>query len=270
MQRKIIDCFLFYNELDLLFYRLSILYDVVDKFILVESTKTFAGNDKELYYQNNKDMFKKFSDKIIHIIVDELQSNPNIENQEQWNNEYIQRNHIEDGIQQISHTLDNTDLLLINDVDEIPNRDVLYTLKNNSDIKFNIIALEQYHFNYNLKTMVNTYWYAPVLVSYEFYSRDRHPQNYRNNLATLPEFIKNGGWHLSYMIVEGNENIMSNKIKNYSHQEYNSDKYTNEDNIKYCIKNRIDIFERNYCQLIPTPNSSFLPTDYDKYLQKYL
>ena len=34
---KIIDCFTFYNELQLLEYRLSILYDVVDYFIIVEA-----------------------------------------------------------------------------------------------------------------------------------------------------------------------------------------------------------------------------------------
>ena len=41
---KIIDSFIFYNELDLLEYRLSILNEYVDYFILVESSYTFTGN----------------------------------------------------------------------------------------------------------------------------------------------------------------------------------------------------------------------------------
>ena len=49
---KIIDCFIFYNELDLLFYRLSVLNNVVDYFVLVEATKTHAGNDKILSSYN--------------------------------------------------------------------------------------------------------------------------------------------------------------------------------------------------------------------------
>ena len=43
---KIIDSFIFYNELDLLYYRLSILDEYVDYFILVESKYTFSGDIK--------------------------------------------------------------------------------------------------------------------------------------------------------------------------------------------------------------------------------
>ena len=47
---KIIDSFIFYNEIDLLYYRLSILDEYVDKFILVESTHTFTGYSKPIFY----------------------------------------------------------------------------------------------------------------------------------------------------------------------------------------------------------------------------
>ena len=66
----IIDCFIFYNELELLFYRLSILYDKVDYFVLVESTRTYTGVDKPLYFEQNKALFDNFKDKIIHVIID--------------------------------------------------------------------------------------------------------------------------------------------------------------------------------------------------------
>jgi hypothetical protein len=51
---KIIDCFTFYNELDLLNYRLNILNNVVDYFIIVESTHTHVGKEKNLIYEENK------------------------------------------------------------------------------------------------------------------------------------------------------------------------------------------------------------------------
>ena len=70
MSKRIIDCFIFYNELDMLEYRLNVLNDVVDLFILVEATHTFVGNSKQLYYQENKERYQKFHNKIIHIIVD--------------------------------------------------------------------------------------------------------------------------------------------------------------------------------------------------------
>ena len=43
---KIIDCFIFYNELDMLELRLTELNDIVDYFVLVECTKTHSNSDK--------------------------------------------------------------------------------------------------------------------------------------------------------------------------------------------------------------------------------
>ena len=61
MDRKIIDCFIFYNEMKMLEFRLKELNDVVDFFVLVESTKTFTGNDKELFFEQNKENFKEYT-----------------------------------------------------------------------------------------------------------------------------------------------------------------------------------------------------------------
>jgi beta-1,4-mannosyl-glycoprotein beta-1,4-N-acetylglucosaminyltransferase len=58
---KIYDCFIFFNELDLFRLRLNILNDTVDYFVIVESTVTFSGNFKELVYENNKELIKRFS-----------------------------------------------------------------------------------------------------------------------------------------------------------------------------------------------------------------
>ena len=94
MSIKIIDCFIFYNELDLLEYRLNILNDVVDYFVIVESTHTFVGKEKVLFFNENKHLFEKFNEKIIHIIVDDFPykyPNINIHNNEQWKNEKFQR-----------------------------------------------------------------------------------------------------------------------------------------------------------------------------------
>ena len=50
----IVDCFPFFNELDLLEIRLNILKDVVDKFVLVEASKTQTKLDKPFYFEDNK------------------------------------------------------------------------------------------------------------------------------------------------------------------------------------------------------------------------
>ena len=66
---KIYDSFLFFNELDILEIRLNTLYDVVDHFILVESSVTHQGVSKPFIFDENKERFAKFLDKIIHIKV---------------------------------------------------------------------------------------------------------------------------------------------------------------------------------------------------------
>ena len=114
----IYDCFCFFNELDLLEIRLNTLDSVVDKFILVESTLTFTGNSKPLYYTENKNRFEKFKNKIIHIIVDNFPSIPNATYREiAWIREYTQRNAILRGIPK---TAKDDDYLIIADLDEIP------------------------------------------------------------------------------------------------------------------------------------------------------
>ena len=67
---KIIDCFTFYNELELLNYRLNILNNIIDYFILVEANQTYTGNKKGLFFDENKNLYDKFKNKIIHIIID--------------------------------------------------------------------------------------------------------------------------------------------------------------------------------------------------------
>lgn len=69
---KVFDTFRFFNELELLELRLNILNDVVDFFVLTESPFTISGNEKPLYYLENKDKFSKFNDKIIHNITETI------------------------------------------------------------------------------------------------------------------------------------------------------------------------------------------------------
>ncbi|HXP48954.1 MAG TPA: hypothetical protein VN922_03315, partial [Bacteroidia bacterium] len=64
------DCFTFFNELDILEIRLNVLDKVVDKFVLVEATRTHQGKEKPLYYNENKTRYVAFADRIIHIIID--------------------------------------------------------------------------------------------------------------------------------------------------------------------------------------------------------
>ena len=58
-----------------------------------------------------------------------------------------------------------------------------------------------------------------------------------------PQLIYDGGWHFSFL---KEPRRISEKIKGYSHQEYNYPEFTDEKKIEERIKNRVDIFERNF------------------------
>ena len=66
---KIVDCFIFYNEIDMLLYRLEILNEYIDYFIIVESKYTFTGKEKQLYYNESKHLFEKYLCKPSSIIT---------------------------------------------------------------------------------------------------------------------------------------------------------------------------------------------------------
>jgi hypothetical protein len=73
VEAKIYDVFIFYNELDLLEIRMEILHSSVDYFVIVESTKTFTGKSKPLYFKENEKRFEKFREKIKYFCVEETQ-----------------------------------------------------------------------------------------------------------------------------------------------------------------------------------------------------
>lgn len=267
MTRKIIDGFIFYNELNLLKYRLNILYDVIDYFIIVESTHTFTGKEKELYFNNNKSEFDKFKDKIIHIIVDNFPYKyPNINylNNEQWINEGFQRDSILKGVYKINDLIDN-DLIIISDLDEIPDPRVLNIIKN-QNINIEIYSLEMDFYYYNLRTIFENKWYYSKIISFKKFKEINLSFTDIRNL-NLNEYIKQSGWHLSYF---GDSNFIKNKIQTFSHQEYNTDIYTNILNISQKIEQCKDLFDREvHPKKVDIQNNNYLPIEYDKYLTNF-
>jgi beta-1,4-mannosyl-glycoprotein beta-1,4-N-acetylglucosaminyltransferase len=127
---KIIDVFPFFNELDILEIRLNILDPYVDYFILSESTKTFSGLDKPLFYKENKKKFEKFNHKIIHNVIEYDPSSEELsEYGKRYNNtvEAQQRDiYQKDSIKNvIFENCDKDDIILWGDADEVPNPEVI-------------------------------------------------------------------------------------------------------------------------------------------------
>lgn len=264
---KIIDCFIFYNELDLLNYRLNILNDVVDYFIIVEATHKHNGKEKNLIYEENKKQFDSFKDKIIHIVLNDFPSkspNINLNNVESLKNEIYQRNSIKLGIDKLK--LNNDDIIIISDLDEIPDPNTLKKIKNN-EIIITVNTLELDFYYYNLNSKQNYLWKKTKILSFKKYKElSLTCEQIRQNNFSI---IKNGGWHLSYF---GDKHFIKDKIDSFHHQELNIDKFTNLDNIENNINNYNDLFNRltDKISKISIKDNKYLPVDYDKYLLKYI
>lgn len=273
---KIVDCFIFYNELDLLNYRLNILDSVVDHFVIIEATHTFSGKEKPLIYNDNKHFFEKYAHKITHIIVDDMPHKyPDIDyaKKDQWSNEYHQRNCIDRGIKKLK--LKDEDIIIITDVDEIVDPRIIQTFQIddglNSYLQNEIVSLEMDMYYYNLKLIESTNrWVLPKMISFNLYKNiSQHLSCSEIRIMNTDYNIPKTGWHLSYF---GDIDFIKNKIQNFSHQEFNAIEYTNDENISNAINMGCDLFKRHNFALkkIEIAQNQYLPYEYEKYLQKYI
>ena len=124
---KVFDTFTYFNEDLILDIRLNQLNEFVDKFVIVESIFTHSGERKKLNFDIKS--FKKFSDKIIYVVLDDKPNNylsiSSDESKESITrkkivNALILENYQRNGIQKGIVEADENDLILISDVDEIP------------------------------------------------------------------------------------------------------------------------------------------------------
>lgn len=266
----IIDSFIFNNELDLLLYRLTVLDEIVDYVILVESTHTFSGLLKPCYYLENISKFDKFKHKIIHIIVEDMPFKSKVSNGEQWHNETHQRNSIAKGIKVLNLLPD--DIIITSDLDEIINPSVIIDIINKkSNFKkdeLNRCQMDLYY--YNLNTKVNSEWHGVKIMTYQTYLKNslsfEQMRNYEHSHHV--NIIPNGGWHLSYF---GDENFIFDKLIGFSHQELLNETVLNKNNILTHIHNGTDLFNRkDKYTLIPIAHNKNLPPLYDTLLSKYI
>ena len=156
----IIDACLFFQEYDMLEFRLKYLWDVVDRFVIVESDRTFSGERKTLNFFNNKDRFQWAMDKIVYYPVEidvtglDFSIKPDEYDTEapQWKVEAQQRDAIIDACEKFS----DEDILMVSDCDEIPATQVVEFRRDN-DIQ-NPFTCQQWISVYSLNYLCPTPW----------------------------------------------------------------------------------------------------------------
>jgi len=247
------DCFQFFNELDLLKIRMNVLDPVVDYFVITESTLTFSGDPKPLYYSDNKNLFKEFQHKIIHIVVADTPDGPDVS---PFDRDGFQKKARERGLSKCS----KIDIIMYSDLDEIPNPlKVKEVLSDFDPDRIYHFAQRQFYFYLNLEEV------SGKLLSYAGeYAHIKKTQwlgTYMLQLGLLDKFtieelrvnktpersfrVADGGWHFAYMggdRTTGIEGRVAHKVKSSCHQEFNNKKVLT--NIMKNIDRKKDIFGR--------------------------
>lgn len=225
----IIDTFMYFDEDMILDIRLNTLNEYVSKFIICESRYNHKGVEKKLNF--NIKNFKKFENKIKYIVLENLPKNlheikendsEKIKNSKILDNALMRENYQRNYCSEFLKDYSENDLVLINDIDEIPN---LENFKYKSKITFFIQKMFYYKLNLeypnfdwigsrickvkhlkspqwlrNIKPKKYSFWRPDVLLSSKKYSN--------------VEFIRSGGWHFTN--VKTVEQI-DHKMRNFLH-----------------------------------------------------
>ena len=257
---KIFDCFMYFDEDLVLDLRFNILNKFVDYFVIIESKFTHRGDKRDLKFNPNK--FKKFENKIIYLtyceeppdieIVNKKDSEPVKSTKYILNagkRENTQRNYIDLALKNAS----KEDVVMISDVDEIPDLSDLNFNKINEKIV--LFRQDMFYYKFNLKIpnfkwtgtkacrkkdLINPQWLRDVKDrKYPFYRFDTF---FSKKKYMDINFIEKGGWHFSNIKTAAE---IEDKLKSYlHHREFDLEPLTT-DEIKKIMENKQAIYDLN-------------------------
>ncbi|MHC4156223.1 MAG: glycosyltransferase family 17 protein [Planctomycetota bacterium] len=230
----IYNCFPFYDEFMMLDIRLAELGDVVDKFVLVESTMTYSGRPKPLFFSDAMERYANWKDKLIALV-----SHRTAVDEDAWENERTQRNSIGDYLNEVCS---DDDLIILTDADEIVRRE---TIERTAELRSpGRLLMKMYYYWFNSRLKGDWPW--PAFCRWCDYVDVFHRKGQSLRISTMPDCprIENAGWHFSYIM---DAHKIANKIGAFSHSEYDTPHWRNEERIEKCRQNMVDLYDRfNY------------------------
>ena len=255
---KIFDCFMYFDEDNVLDLRLNILDKYVDYFVIVESVFTHRGDKRNLCFDLNK--YEKFKNKIIYLTYDKEPENiseiSNEDSKDERSKKYIfnaiyrengQRNFIINGLKNAN----DEDMILISDVDEIPN---LENIQLNKIIqKIIMFRQDMFYYKFNLK-LPGLIWTGTKACKKKYLSSPQWLRNIKDKKFSIYridtlfskskymniKFIDNGGWHFSNIKTAAK---IEHKLKSYLHHVEYDENPIHVNKIKEIMNNKKAIYD---------------------------
>jgi len=245
----IYDCFPFFNELDLLELRLKELSPVVDKFVLVEATRTFQKKEKPLFFEENKERFSPYLDKITHIVVDKFPGFfYKFRVPKAWDYDNFQKDQVYRGLTDCKPD----DVIIFSDLDEIPKPEKIIEYKHKPGIKIfqqlfsnfflNCVAVYAPNEPSFIKKNGLVYWRGSVMLNYKDFTTAKQARKKRSTTGNDIFQIEEGGWHFSFL--GGWKNVLE-KLNAYAHTDF-PEKLKNPRYLEKLIDQGLDLFGRDY------------------------
>lgn len=243
----IFDCSIFHEEFDMLEFRLRELSDTVDFFVIAEANRTFSNQSKPLHLKELPDRYAKYADRIIYVPVTDMPHGTNA-----WVREIHQRNAVLRGLQRAKPN----DLVIMSDIDEIPNVKVVESQISDDDI----CSLKQNFFYYYFNLRLG-HW---DLSSASLFKNIVITPHECRDLPGRPQIL-NAGWHFSYLMPAPH---IAQKIAAFSHQELNLPEYVDVEGIKASIAGHRDLFGRSIDMQIVAVDETF-PNELIRFPDRY-
>ena len=210
-QVTIWDTFLYNGESKILVERLDALKTECDYFVIVESLYTFSGLEKKLDINTKNLVISSYGERVKWVtITDQM---PHLT---AWEYESWQRQQISSGI----HGINSGDLIMLSDVDEIPNSEFISTASN---LEFNRVLIAELDLRiYDVHFLSNLRWHGTVAVKFqqgaELNFQELRMRSVRYWQEENTDLFKSGGTHFSTL---GQSSWFHEKIRSFSHTEFN-------------------------------------------------
>lgn len=233
---KLIDCFSYFNEKELLELRIRLLYDKVHKFVISEANQTHSGISKD--YELHK-VLENIDDPLnkIEVIQIDFSNSSELDN---WKRERIQR----DSVLQILHKFDDDCLFYFGDCDEVLNPNYIEWICNVAkENPLNILRTPLDFLSCRADLRVFTKYDTPAIWNSAYVSSKIHLGKYtpsqiresfslygaletsdlkkhidfHNIIITIDSQEVSLGWHFSWM---GDNQRRVTKYKSYLHYDH--------------------------------------------------